>query len=147
MLGFNSLSFGALGDVSSASLIVRPLSDISKGNWVPSSGSTLSDMINESTPNDSTYIATSTATSTEMLLPAFVFPIVGIPVLSVRASSQSNSTLGVKLKQNDIFLSGCVWSQILDGLNTTYQFVLNESQISTIQNPTTYPLSMVISIV
>jgi len=125
--------------------IVQPTGDISAGTWTPSSGTTLWEMVDEpTTPNDSDYISTAAAGTTELALPAFAFPVGSNVVLSVRGSSTTGSTLTVSLKQAGAVITGCTWTQVLTGTDTTYQITLDAGQRAAITDPAVNPVSITV---
>lgn len=90
---------------SSAHVVVdpryaRPQSDISTGNWAPSSGLSLSAMLSEANPDASTSITSSSAGLCELKLNAVADPQTSSgQVVRYQASSSNGGGLTVRLKQ------------------------------------------------
>ncbi len=129
---------------SVALTIVQPTGEISAGTWTPSSGSDLWATVDEPTPSDADYISTAAAGTTELALPAFVYPVGSNVVLSVRGSSTTGATLTVSLKQGGSIITGCTWTQVLTGTDTTHTFTLDAGQRAAITDPTVNPVSITV---
>ena len=137
-----------LAGLSPAALptVVQPSSDISTGAWTPSTGTTLYGCIDETPYSDADYISASNATTCEVGLPPFAFPITAGVTLSYRAASTSGSTLTVSLKQNGSIITGCTW--VHTGLSSTvtrFDDVLTPTQIAAITNPAVNPVSVTLT--
>jgi hypothetical protein len=140
---FGPLLLGGAQLLSAVAItIARPTGDISAGTWVPSSGSDLWAMLDEVTYDDGDYISTSLAGVTELLLPAFAFPVGSNVVLSVRGSSTSGSTLTVNLKQSGATVAS--WTQVLTATDTTYEFTLSAGERAAITDPGVNPVSITV---
>ena len=79
--------------------LIAPISDIVAGAWTPSSGSDLFSMLNEGTPEDTSYIVASTETYCEMRLGSATDPAVSTGHLLRYRLSLVGASLRVSLKQ------------------------------------------------
>lgn len=79
--------------------IGRPSSDTIQGEWAPSTGTVLADVLKEVVPNDTDYISTNVIATCEIALNDTQYPGGGAQVLRYRANSASDSTITVTLKQ------------------------------------------------
>lgn len=95
----NSNSFYTHTIANALSTIGRPESDTAAGAWTPSTGTVLADVLKEVVPNDTDYISVNTIATCEIQLNNTAYPGGGTQVLRYRASSVSDSTLTITLKQ------------------------------------------------
>jgi hypothetical protein len=103
--------------VPDASRFARLFSDISKGAWQPSTGNDLYAMLNEVTPDSSTYISTTGIDACEMALGAVVDPGTSTnQVVFFEAHATAGGRLTVNLKQG----AATIASKTIDPLPTVY---------------------------
>lgn len=90
----------AIGNAPATGTIARPTSDITDGAWLPSTGSDLYAVVDETTANDTDYIYTSSASTCEMALSAVTDPASSSgQVVRYRAKSDYGNDLVATLKQ------------------------------------------------
>ena len=108
----------------------RPVCDTSTGQWSPSSGTTLSPMLNETVANDVDFISVAALSSCEVLLTETSYPGTAEQTISYRASSATGNGLSVTLTQNGTPIAS--WSHALSSTVTTYTQTLTAPQIALI---------------
>lgn len=129
MLGFSPLSTTPLASIFSAEVIIPPAivplptigiptTDTTIGTWVSTAGS-LSAAINETVPDDTSYISTSSASMCEVALNETAFPGTSNQVLSYRMASTAGSTITITLNQGATLIAS--WSHSLTSTPTTYR--------------------------
>ena len=108
----------------------RPASDTSTGQWSPSSGTTLSPMLNEVVVSDTDFIVVAALSSCEVLLTETSYPGTAEQTISYRASSATGNGLTVTLTQNGTPIAS--WSHALNSTVTLYTQTLTSAQIALI---------------
>jgi hypothetical protein len=108
----------------------RPASDSSAGQWSPSTGTTLSTMLNETVANDADFIVVAALSSCEVLLTETSYPGTAEQTISYRASSSNGNGLTVTLKQSGSTIAS--WSHALSSTVTLYTQTLTAPQIALI---------------
>jgi hypothetical protein len=110
----------------------RPTEDVAKGSWVPTSGSTLSPMLDETSADDADLVYTYSATSGEVVLSPITDPATSSGhSLRVRArSDQLPKNLRVTLLQDTTQIAQ--WTEALSDSWTTHFFPLSGAQIDAI---------------
>ena len=109
-----------------------PIGDISDGAWMPSSGTSLASMINEQTPDDETYISTSSASICRMQLAPVVNPgTTSGQVMRYRAGSSTGNGLYVRLMQGNKLIVQWTHAQ-LPAQQTTFAQALTAAQCTAI---------------
>ncbi len=124
--------------------LAQPISDVSIGSW-SSTGPNLYSTIDEVVPSDSDYIYATTTTTTELMMPAVVYPFGARVAISIRCASDSNDKVKIDLKQNGVIIPECSWTQKLTPTFLNYHFVLTEMQKDTLLSPIVYPISVLIT--
>ena len=109
-----------------------PTKDLSKGLWTGFSenniNSTLSDKIDEDTPDTSDYIYTDYPTTSEYELSETQFPGAGGYQLSYNASGATSAVITVKLRQGMTEIAQ--WQHPLTVADTTYTQTLTPEQVA-----------------
>lgn len=110
----------------------RPIEDVTKGSWVPTSGSTLSPMLDETPADDADLVYTYSATSGDVVLNPITDPATSSGhSLRVRArSDQVPKNLRVTLLQDTTQIAQ--WTEALSSTWTTHFFPLSAAQINSI---------------
>lgn len=108
----------------------RPATDTTPGAWTPSTGGSLSAMLDEVAADDGDYISVAALSTCELLLNNTAFPGGATQVLSYRAKSTSGNGLTVTLKQGATTIAS--WSHSLTSTITTYTQTLTAPQIASI---------------
>jgi len=109
----------------------RPASDVTTGAWVPSTGVSLFDVINEVVPDDGDYISTTTAAPCTMTLESTLFPgSASQQKINYRASSTQGSNLTVRMFQGATTIM--TRTHALTGINTLYTQSLTSPEIALI---------------
>jgi hypothetical protein len=125
----NSLEWRSASQVSLPTL-GRPASDTRTGQWSPSSGTTLSGVLDEAVANDGDFISVTALSSCEVLLTETSYPGTAEQTISYRASSATGNGLSVTLTQNGTPIAS--WSHALSSTLTTYTQTLTAQQIAMI---------------
>lgn len=111
-----------------------PVKDLSKGLWTGFSpdniNSTLSDKLDEDTPNTSDYVYTDYPTTSEYELSETQFPGAGGYQLSYNASGATGAVITVKLRQGMTEIAQ--WQHPLTVVDTTYTQTLTPEQVALI---------------
>ena len=108
----------------------RPASDTSTGQWTPSSGATLSGVLDEALADDGDFISVAAFSTCEVLLSETNYPGSAEQTVSYRASSTTGNGLTVTLKQNGSPIAS--WSHALTSTVTLYTQTLTAPQIALI---------------
>lgn len=119
----------------------RPNSDVSEGNWSPSSGSDLWEMIDEASVDDADYVSVTHADDTpetfQVGLSSVTDPVASdLHVVTVRASEDSGSSyvnLVVTLKQGATTIASDTFDA-MTGSATDYTFTLSSAEADSITN-------------
>jgi hypothetical protein len=125
----NALEWCSASQVSLPTL-GRPVSDTSIGQWSPSTGTTLSAMLNETVADDADFIVVAALSSCEVLLTETRYPGTAEQTISYRASSATGNGLSVTLTQNGTPIAS--WSHALSSTVTLYTQTLTAAQIALI---------------
>jgi hypothetical protein len=129
-----SRSFHFLSSVSYQ--YARPDTDISAGGWLPSSGSDLYAMVDETTPSDSDFIYTFSLGACEVALSPLVDPGVHTDhVVKYRAQGDDATDLAVSLKQGSTTIAS--WTETnASSTVTTYTHTLTTDEAEDITDYT-----------
>ena len=132
----------ATGTVVTDPRYAKPSADLIAGNWLPSSGSSLSAMLNEAIENDATYIRTTSASTCEVALNAVANPgTTSGQVVRYSAWSAFGNGLTVVLKMGTTTIA--TWTvATLPTTPTLYEQNLTPAQIATITDYTALRLDM-----
>lgn len=114
--------------------IARVLNDISKGLWQALTGADLAPMINEATPNQSTYISTTGSEPCELALAPVPDPGTSSnQVVSVVVEMEAGGRLAVNLKQGSTLIASRTFEYVQAGFSTV-EARLTSSECDAITN-------------
>ena len=108
--------------------IARPQADLSLGGWKPSRGASLSAMLNETTPDDSSYIHGAAGARCEIGLSTTTAPGSAVQCVEYRASSSTGTPVTVSLWQSGAQVAS--WAHALTPTDRLYVQALTADQIA-----------------
>jgi hypothetical protein len=115
--------------------IYRPLSDVSAGNWTPSSGGSHYAMLNESSPDDGNYSQSGVNPTDDAMKVRFTSPgarpVNTGHIIRYRIKQQGGANMTVRLKQGVTTVAS--WTHTPAPVDwTTYERTLSEGEASSL---------------